>query len=222
MVPPISTGSRLEIKGVYLGKGGNWAAGQDVEDFDLVLSSPADITVLEKPSWWTPRRLLGLVGGPPAGVLLLALGWIRSLRSQVGRTHTPTSRQRIQARQRIEQQRAIEQERTRLAQDLHDDLGGGFDRDQHVGFPGRRPDPDPDRKAGYLQQMTAKARHLVATLNEIVWAVNPRYDSLASLADYYSLYAQRFLGLASLACHLQVAQTLPIIHSTPKCDTVYF
>ena len=207
MVPPISTGSRLEIKGVYLGKGGNWAAGQDVEDFDLVLSSPADITVLEKPSWWTPRRLLGLVGGL-AGVLLLALGWIRSLRSQV-EERTRQLAQQIQARQRIEQQRAIEQERTRLAQDLHDDLGGGLTEISMLGSLAGDLILSPDRKAGYLQQMTAKARHLVATLDEIVWAVNPRYDSLASLADYYSLYAQRFLGLASLACHLQVAQTLP-------------
>ena len=37
----------------------------------------------------------------------------------------------------------------------------------------------------------------------------PRYDSLASLAGYYSLYAQRFLSLASLGCHLEVAERLP-------------
>jgi signal transduction histidine kinase len=67
----------------------------------------------------------------------------------------------------------------------------------------------PERKAGYLWQMTEKARQLVTALDEIVWAVNPRYDSLASLAGYYSLYAQRFLSLASLACHLEIAERLP-------------
>jgi signal transduction histidine kinase len=53
------------------------------------------------------------------------------------------------------------------------------------------------------------SRSLVATLDEIVWAVNPKYDSVASLASYYSLFAQRFLNLAGIACRLQVAESFP-------------
>jgi signal transduction histidine kinase len=49
----------------------------------------------------------------------------------------------------------------------------------------------------------------VATLDEIVWAVNPKYDSVASLASYYSLFAQRFLNLAGIACRLKVADSFP-------------
>ena len=49
----------------------------------------------------------------------------------------------------------------------------------------------------------------MATLDEIVWAVNPKYDSVASLASYYSLFAQRFLNLAGISCRLQVAETFP-------------
>jgi len=45
--------------------------------------------------------------------------------------------------------------------------------------------------------------------DEIVWAVNPKYDSVASLASYYSLFAQRFLNLAGVACRLQVADSFP-------------
>ena len=206
-VGPIPIGSRLALTGVYLGKGGNWAAGQDIEDFDLALSSPADITVLERPSWWTTRRLLGLVGSL-AAVLLLALAWIRLLHGQV-EERTRQLAQQIQARQLVEQQRALEQERTRLARDLHDDLGGGLTEISMLGFLANDRVIAPERKAGYLRQMTEKARQLVSALDEIVWAVNPRYDSLAGLTGYYSLYAQRFLSLASLACHLEVAERLP-------------
>jgi len=207
LLKPIPIGSRLALTGVYLGKGGNWAVGQDVEGFDLVLNSPADIKVLERPSWWTPRRLLGLAGSLGA-VLLLALGWIRVLHRQV-EERTRQLEQQIQARERVEQQRALEQERTRLARDLHDDLGGGLTEISMLGSLANDRVVALERKAGYLQQMTEKARQLVSALDEIVWAVNPRYDSLPSLAGYYSLYAQRFLSLASLGCHLEVAERLP-------------
>jgi len=53
------------------------------------------------------------------------------------------------------------------------------------------------------------SRAVVATLDEIVWAVNPKYDSVASLASYYSMFAQRFLNLAGIACRLRVASTFP-------------
>jgi signal transduction histidine kinase len=207
LLESIPLGSRLGLTGVYLGKGGNWAMGQDIEDFDLALNSPADVTVLERPSWWTPRRLLGLVGSL-ASVLLLALGWIRVLRRQVEERTSELARQ-IVARQRVEQQRALEQERARLARDLHDDLGGGLTEISLLGSLAGDRAIVPEQKAGYLIQMTEKARQLTGALDEIVWAVNPRYDSLASLAGYFSLYAQRFLGLASLTCRLEVADDLP-------------
>jgi signal transduction histidine kinase len=49
----------------------------------------------------------------------------------------------------------------------------------------------------------------VTGLDEIVWAVNPQYDSVTSLASYYSLFAQRFLNLAGIACRLQIADAIP-------------
>ena len=61
----------------------------------------------------------------------------------------------------------------------------------------------------YLEKLTNASRAVVSTLDEIVWAVNPKYDSVASLASYYSLFAQRFLNLAGVACRLQVAETFP-------------
>jgi len=39
---------------------------------------------------------------------------------------------------------------------------------------------------------------MVVALDEIVWAMNPTHDSLASMVSYFSLYADRFLGLAGI------------------------
>jgi len=39
--------------------------------------------------------------------------------------------------------------------------------------------------------------------DEIVWAMNPTHDSLASMVSYFSLYADRFRGLTGIAWQLE-------------------
>jgi signal transduction histidine kinase len=46
--------------------------------------------------------------------------------------------------------------------------------------------------------------------------VNPRNDTIASLASYFGSYAQRLLDLASVACGLDVAEDLPDYPLDPK------
>jgi signal transduction histidine kinase len=62
--------------------------------------------------------------------------------------------------------------------------------------------PD-EKRSRYLDQMGGKAREMVTALDEIVWAMNPAHDSLASLVSYFCLYADRFLGLASVTWRLE-------------------
>ena len=73
----------------------------------------------------------------------------------------------------------------------------------------RTPSLPGETRERYLDKLANVSRAVVATLDEIVWAVNPKYDSVASLASYYSLFAQRFLNLAGIACRLQVADSFP-------------
>lgn len=64
-------------------------------------------------------------------------------------------------------------------------------------------------KDNYLTELTETARQMVTSLDEIVWAVNPRNDTIASLASYFGSYAQRLLDLAGIACGLNIAEDLP-------------
>jgi signal transduction histidine kinase len=59
-------------------------ANQVVTAFEMYLTSPADIQLLEAAPWWTARHTLWLVGGL-AAVLAVSLGWIGALRRQVRR-----------------------------------------------------------------------------------------------------------------------------------------
>jgi len=80
---PVPTGSRLRLEGVFKAKMDSVADyGQTITSFEMYLNSPADITVLERPSWWTARHTVWLLGG--VGVLLVMFAaWVGSLRNRV-------------------------------------------------------------------------------------------------------------------------------------------
>jgi signal transduction histidine kinase len=46
-------------------------------------------------------------------------------------------------------------------------------------------------------------------MDEIVWAVNPKHDTLDSLVTYLGRYAQHFLSVAAIRCRLDVPVNLP-------------
>ena len=50
---------------------------------------------------------------------------------------------------------------------------------------------------------------MVVSLDEIVWAMNPKHDSLLSLSQYFCLYADRFLKPANITLRLKEPVELP-------------
>jgi signal transduction histidine kinase len=199
-------GSWLQLTGVYATSRGSQMDDR-LDSFDLLLNGAEDVTVLRQPSWWTVRRAL-TAAGVLAGSLAMAFIWITLLRRKV-EERTLQLQKQIEARQLVEQHRAMEQERTRVAQDLHDELGAGLTEVGILGALAKNPAIPAEKKERYLDQLTEAACSLVTGLDEIVWAVNPQYDSVASLASYYSLFAQRFLNLAGIACRLEIAERFP-------------
>jgi signal transduction histidine kinase len=193
----IPVGSQLELTGTYVSQG----VSQDVASFGLLLNSPSDITVLARPPWWTLEKLFFMLGGL-ACFLAVTVLWITQLHRKVEQRTVELEIQ-IRERQRVEQQHVMEQERARIAQDLHDELGSGLTEITMLGARARSASAPIETRGGYLEQMGDKARQMVATLDEIVWAMNPTHDSLASMVSYFSLYAERFLGLANIAWRLE-------------------
>ena len=197
-VSALQPGSRLELTGVYAGLGANPASGQGIASFELLLNSSGAIRVLARPPWWTLERLLVMVGAL-ACVLAASVLWITQLHRKV-EERTAQLEAQIRERQRVEHQREMEQERARVAQDLHDELGSGLTEISMLAARARA--ASEEKRASYLGLAGDKAREMVSALDEIVWAMNPRHDSLGSLVSYFSLYADRFLGLAGIAWKL--------------------
>lgn len=205
----LENGSRLSVTGVCKIDPGEWQAGEDwrAKTFILELRSSADIVVLEAPPWWNLKKMLWIVGGL-GFASLAAFSWIMVLHRQVA-DRTWQLETQIQERQRAERHREVEQERTRVAQDLHDELGATLTEVSILGSLVKTTSLLPAVRERHLDKLVTVSRAVVATLDEIVWAVNPKYDSVASLASYYSLFAQRFLNLAGIACRFNVSETFP-------------
>ncbi len=202
----LAPGSLVQLIGVYSSAAENLAQN-NLGAFELLVNDPTDISVLEQPSWWTVRRAI-TVAVTSAGGLGIALVWIMLLRNTVAE-RTVQLRKEIEERHRVEQRRIMEQERARVAHDLHDELGVGLTQVGILGSLAKTPSLSTEQKNLYLDQLSEAARTLVTGLDEIVWAVNPKYDSVASLASYYALFAQRFLNLAEIACRFDTVGKLP-------------
>jgi signal transduction histidine kinase/ligand-binding sensor domain-containing protein len=119
------------------------------------------------------------------------------------------TRQRMKRKlERVERHRAIERERTRIAKDIHDDLGASLTRITMLSQSARS-EVGPSEAATDLDRIYDTARELTKAMDEIVWAVNPKHDTLDSLATYLGRFAQGFLASAHIGCRLDVPMRLP-------------
>jgi signal transduction histidine kinase/ligand-binding sensor domain-containing protein len=109
--------------------------------------------------------------------------------------------------ERLELQRAVERDRDRIARDIHDDLGAGLTQITLLSEIARR--ESPDAVTGHLGQISETARELTRAMDEIVWAINPRHDSLDGLVTYICQFAQEYLTVAGVQCRLDVPAQLP-------------
>ena len=120
------------------------------------------------------------------------------------------TRNRMQRKlDKLERQRELERERSRIAQDLHDDLGAALTEISLTSDFMQKTAHDPDMVRECIREIGCRARELFSAMDEIVWAVNPRNDSTVSLAAYFCQYAQHQLKPAGIACRLDIDPDLP-------------
>ena len=206
-VVDVPVGTRLELTGVYAGNGGNRTTRADVANFELLLNTAADVRVLARPSFWTLPRLLTLVGAL-FGVLILALIWIRLLHHRV-QQRTDQLQKEMQEHEQAEQQRALAVERARIARDLHDDLGSSLTEITMLATTSPGLELPADQAAERMEAIAGKSRTLVNALDEIVWAVDPERDTLASVARYLASYTEEYLAGLHIACRVQIPNSSP-------------
>jgi signal transduction histidine kinase len=111
---------------------------------------------------------------------------------------------RFVAVRRMRQQLRLEEERARIAQDMHDELGARLTRIELLSEQARQ-EPTPAR----LEKISRTAHEVAQTLDEIVWTVNPRNDTLERLLGYLSEYATEYLANTGIELVQDLPENIP-------------
>jgi signal transduction histidine kinase len=111
--------------------------------------------------------------------------------------------------EQLERQQAVERERARIAKDIHDDLGANLTRITMLSESARSDLNNPRQVGGHLDQIHNTARELTRAMGEVVWAVNPRHDTLDSVGAYLEEFGQNLLRTAGIRCKMDMPSQFP-------------
>jgi len=138
----------------------------------------------------------------PVGLGLFALAVIVIVRY--------VSFRRLRSRLRaLEQQAALDKERARIARDLHDDLGSHLTKIVLLSDLMLDGHKEPEKSGETAKRVSSTARQVIKSLDETVWAVNPRNDNLPQLVDYIGQFAVEFLRMAGIRCNADLPMKVP-------------
>jgi signal transduction histidine kinase len=143
-------------------------------------------------AWFWPAVAAGIV----AMIATVALTFIRQ--------GTKRSMERLRF------QNALEQDRTRIARDMHDDLGTRVTFINLCAALARREiETSPENARRHLAKMTESARDLVVAMDDLVWAVDPSNDTLDDLASHLTRLADEMFRDSPVRCRLDIPSLLP-------------
>jgi len=110
---------------------------------------------------------------------------------------------------KLEEQRTVANERARIARDLHDDLGTALTglalELDVVGKQEQATTPIANR----LKSIAQSVRDLAERMREVVWTVNPKCDSVSSLATFLEQQVGQFLNADGIEVRLDFPEEVP-------------
>ncbi len=109
----------------------------------------------------------------------------------------------------LEREKSFANERTRTARDLHDDLGTsltGLALELDVI---RADGRDGAQSAQRLAEAASRTRTLAERMREVVWAVNPRCDTVSSLATFLEQQAGHLLRSTAIRNRVEFPKDVP-------------
>jgi signal transduction histidine kinase len=163
----------------------------------------ASLQLEVQPHFWETKWFVIQAAALVLGVVGGAVYWVTRLRH----------RRQIA---RIEQVHAIERDRTRIAHDIHDEIGSGLTQLSILSHSAPAGDAGEPERAGKLREIEKTVTEMTAAIDEIVWAVNPRHDSLESLVSYLSSVVQDFSRRVGLQCTIDAPFDLERLEVTAE------
>jgi signal transduction histidine kinase len=153
------------------------------------------------PWWTTPVKVNLMPTLQPVKVFFWQTGWFQiTLFSLSVLVILISLRLVAQLAMHRKDQWLLQQERARIARDIHDDLGSRMTK---LVLHGEvvQSDLPPDSETRFqVEKICEEARGILSTMDEILWAVNPKRDAFRDFLSYICGYAQEFLQPTGIQC----------------------
>jgi signal transduction histidine kinase len=101
-------------------------------------------------------------------------------------------------------QQYLQRERARIARDIHDDLGARLTQMVLAGEGAQKEFPAGAKARAQFNRMCESAREVLGAVDEIVWMVNSRRDTIKEFEMYVCNYAEKFLQTTGIRCRVEV------------------
>ena len=196
---------------VLEGSGNNaWSEPSNQSKFNFINLSPAHYVLKVKcefpeesyapqtisysftiePPWWQTWWFRTIAGIFIIGLLIIAVRFYYKRKLE-------------KTKSVLEKQQAIEKERTRIATDMHDDLGAGLSRikflSETIGIKKQKDEPIEED----ISKIRDYSHEMIEKMGEIVWALNEKNDSLSDLLSYTRSYAVEYLSQNGISCTVE-------------------
>lgn len=190
----------------------NWSEPSNQSDFNIINLSPGSYNLKVKcmfpgelyssqvisypfvinPPWWQTLWFRFAMGALILGLLLSVVRYYYQKKLE---------KQNLL----LEKQRVIEKERSRIAADLHDDLGAGLTRikfiTENIGEKIQSGEPvETD-----LEKLKASSLKLVESIAEIIWAMNEKNNLISDTLYYLRSHAVNYCEEHNLGCTFEIS-----------------
>jgi signal transduction histidine kinase len=98
----------------------------------------------------------------------------------------------------------LQRERARIARDIHDDLGARLTQLVLAGEGAKKEFPAESKARAQFNEMCESTREVLGAVDEIVWMVNSRRDTIKEFEMYVCNYAEEFLRTTNIRCRVEL------------------
>ena len=109
----------------------------------------------------------------------------------------------------LDRQLMLERERARISQDMHDDVGASLTRISILSDLAKNKDDITGETKQWLGQISDTSRGVMEEMSQIIWALNPKNDTLAGLVAYLRRFVNEYLEPTTIDCTFDLPETMP-------------
>jgi signal transduction histidine kinase len=158
-----------------------------------------EVNLLIHPPFWQSLWFWPIVAG-------CVVGLVSGVIITVHRSRAKRSLERLRF------QNALEKDRTRIARDMHDDLGTRVTFiNMSAALAQKEMEISPANSRRHLEKVTRSARELVVAMDDLVWAVDPANDTLDDLASHIARLSEEMFRDSNVRCRLDIPPFLPAL-----------